>query len=311
MKNRLSQIFQRFRAQALGRAQIIGKDGTGPSVYLAVPSYESRPMANLLNLAWHFQEHGSHTYQRVFPALKPVAFARNKIVDEFMKGVEIINGDGKKTLKKFDYLLMIDDDIVPPEDLWKMVHERKDIIAAAAPAWIRDRIVWVNFEFKEGEGYKQSAEVLKQLVLVHPDERYPVRVDAVGTGCIAIHRRVFEHPEVGAFNPFLTLYDERGQETVGEDLNFCKKASDAGFEIWADPRFVCHHFRTDMDLRAVAMYGLEMYHRGLEKGVELEVAKHIKSPKLSLEVEKERQERDRDDRETECTNLVLGAMTLL
>jgi len=281
MKN-LRQIFNRFRNQALGRAPVIGSKGTKPSVYLAVPSYESRPMANLLNLAWHFQEHGSNTYQRVFPALKPVAFARNRIVEEFLKGVEVLNGDGKKTIQHFDYLLMIDDDVVPPEDLWRMVHEEKDIIAAAAPAWIRDRIVWVNFDFKETEGYKQSAEVLKQLILVPPEERRPVRVDAAGTGCIAIHRKVFEHPEVGNYNPFQTLYDERGGETVGEDLNFCRKATDAGFEIWADPRFVCHHFRTDMDLRAVAFYGLDMYHRGLEKGVELEATKHIDSPKFHL-----------------------------
>ena len=43
-----------------------------------------------------------------------------------------------------------------------------------------------------------------------------------------------------------------GVKTMGEDLYFCQKARDAGYDIWVDPMAKCNHFRA-VDLLGMAL----------------------------------------------------------
>ena len=43
-----------------------------------------------------------------------------------------------------------------------------------------------------------------------------------------------------------------GQKTIGEDVYFCKKLREAGYDLWVDPKLKCGHFR-EVDLLGVAM----------------------------------------------------------
>jgi GT2 family glycosyltransferase len=52
------------------------------------------------------------------------------------------------------------------------------------------------------------------------------RVDAVGTGCVLIHRSVFEAIGPGPFNEM-----GEGEAVLGEDLSFCRRADALGIPV--------------------------------------------------------------------------------
>jgi len=60
----------------------------------------------------------------------------------------------------------------------------------------------------------------------------PSEVDSVGLGCCLIKRKVFE--KIGSKFEF-------NNDVGGEDINFCKRAQDAGFLIHVDPDVQCGH----------------------------------------------------------------------
>lgn len=62
--------------------------------------------------------------------------------------------------------------------------------------------------------------------------------DAVGTGLLLIKTDVFYKLE----KPYFAFeYDEEGVLKKGEDVRFCHKARDIGFEIWCDPTIEVGH----------------------------------------------------------------------
>jgi hypothetical protein len=64
--------------------------------------------------------------------------------------------------------------------------------------------------------------------------KYPkgglIQVDAAGTAGMIVRRRVFEKMREKNLLPYFEL----GVGQAGEDLNFCKKAGELGFNVWAD-----------------------------------------------------------------------------
>lgn len=82
------------------------------------------------------------------------------------------------------------------------------------------------------------------------EDSTPVEIQWAATGCLAIHRRVFEklaeglpllHERDGAraFYPFFQtmIYEdaEAGKILLSEDYAFCQRAKEAGFKIYANP----------------------------------------------------------------------------
>jgi hypothetical protein len=136
-----------------------------------------------------------------------------------------------------DYWLSIDSDNPPMGNPLDRVTEDKDIIGFPTPVWHytgqdKERpIYWNVYRFNEEEdGYNEwmPREGLAQ-------------VDAIGTGCFLIARRVFEHPEMRKA-PFLREYTEEGLIRRGNDLAFCERAYAHGFQVWADFTRPCRHF---------------------------------------------------------------------
>jgi phospholipid N-methyltransferase len=61
-----------------------------------------------------------------------------------------------------------------------------------------------------------------------------VPVDAIGTGCIMIHRSVFDEME----QPYWEYRTRQGSE----DLDFCRRASEVGIQAYLDMSIVCGHY---------------------------------------------------------------------
>jgi hypothetical protein len=162
-----------------------------------------------------------------------------------------------------DFLMMIDDDIIPLHNPAELVFADKDIVGFPAKVRQRGRALnWVAY-MKVLEGIEGYTPVDFSL---HNSSDDLIPVDIVGTGCILIKRRVLEQLK----QPFLVEFDEHGISSYGTDFAFCRKAKDALFEIFsANPTTrPCEHAKTlglldiggydDSDYRNVApaKYGM-------------------------------------------------------
>ena len=168
-----------------------------------------------------------------YPHKKPIANNRNHIVQKFL------------ARKEFDYLMMIDSDIVPPPNIMKLVDFDKDIIVPLMFVMQNGKILPLYLrEAKDGQ-----LEFTKEYL----DKQGLVPVDATGTGCIIMSRKVLEAVK----HPFENEYDSDGIKKLGLDLSFCKKARKLGFQPYVHLDYVADHHST-ASLR-------EMYYMILQK----------------------------------------------
>ena len=166
----------------------------------------------------------------------PIDRARNIIAGEALR-------------QNYDYLLFIDDDNpVPRDTLIKLIEDDKDIITAPI---LKRKLnedgsrslcaLYVHLE-KDIRIYEPITEFREQ--------GYLHRIDACGMGCTLIKRKVleavnakypdrpFQQGNLIHFNEGDRIIDRsKGlKRTMSEDLEFCERAVDAGFEIWLDDR---------------------------------------------------------------------------
>ncbi len=165
--------------------------------------------------------------------------ARNEIVLEALK------------IPSCAYVLFVDDDNpIPTDTLDKMMEADKDIIIAAIPTRSPD----ANGYHKLCAFYSEEKEVGGKKIRTYRDIQQfrdpgPLhRIDAGGTGCMLIKRKVLEamNKKYGQymFERGVIMLDEPVVEngvtidrrTMSEDVQFCERAVDLGFEIWLDER---------------------------------------------------------------------------
>jgi len=153
----------------------------------------------------------------------PVDSNRNHIVKKFLK-------------TNYEWLLMIDSDIVPPVNVLDLLKHGKKIIGAVCFTTSDKGIpypVIMERDLEKGWGWKVKRDV-KPLM----------EVDATGASCLLIHRDVLEKIK----SPFRFGYDEDGIVTVvGEDFDFCQKAKKLGHSVWVDTTLQCKHYK-ELDL---------------------------------------------------------------
>ena len=123
--------------------------------------------------------------------------------------------------ENYDYLLFIDDDMVPPEDVVDVfVKAGKDVICAPYPDRVRGAQLQV---FKNG----RLKEVPKLM-----------QIDKCGMGCTLIKTRVLSRlymKHCGRPFEFHKEIKDGKTEHFGEDTMFCERAVKEGFEIWCTP----------------------------------------------------------------------------
>lgn len=186
-------------------------------------------LAQVINL---IIQNDSYRIYLTYPTSKPITNNRNTIVQKFLAS-------------DADYLMMIDDDIIPPPNILNLVDFDKDI---ATP------LMFV----------KQKGTLLPLFLKRNKDGIYDVddymnkvgmqEADATGTGCIVIKREVCEKMK----HLFRNEYDEDGIKTLGNDLSFCQRAKELGFRIWVHLDYVADHHYTD-SLREEYYTQLKMY----------------------------------------------------
>lgn len=169
------------------------------------------------------------------PSHNPFENNLHHILNDFMDG-------------DYDYWLNIDADNPPINNPLDLVEYDKDIIGLPTPVWHFD-----DANKPKGESpiywnaYKSVPE--KGAYTEWPIKEGIQRVDAVGTGCLLIARRVFENKEMRKA-PFERELNEDGTVNKGNDISFCEKATKQGVEIWAHYGYPCLHFN-ELELNEV------------------------------------------------------------
>lgn len=155
----------------------------------------------------------------------PTSGNRNYIVKLFLES-------------KNDFLLMLDNDTAPRSNLLDMVEKDLDVVGFPCP-------VWRGIGTPEGVAITWNFSPLDGSEKIHMGEQDLMEVAQIGGGAILIARRVLEHPNMKA--PFIDQFDEDGVREVGHDYLFCRRARDAGFQVWAATKHLCGHVK-DRDL---------------------------------------------------------------
>lgn len=167
---------------------------------------------------------------------KPIASNRNRSAKRFLDGAA-------------DFMMMVDDDVVPVQNPLDLVELNLDIVVFPTPIFqpgaTGDHPIYFNVELPahpDGEG--------DRYVFAQPDPL--MEIVTGGTGCILITRRVLEHPDL--YPPFIDNFDADGVRTQSEDITFIWRARAAGFKAWAAMEYRCSHLKTVDLLMVEASY---------------------------------------------------------
>lgn len=126
---------------------------------------------------------------------------------------------------KADYLLFVDADMRFPKDtLLKLMAHDKDIIGVNATT--------------RSEPVKPTAKNIHinddgsvDWMPIYSNAMSGIeKADGIGCGVMLIKRKVIE----GMEEPYFYFEQLPGNKLLGEDIYFCVKAKDAGFETWVD-----------------------------------------------------------------------------
>jgi len=163
---------------------------------------------------------------------------------------------------KMDYLLFIDSDILfNAESIFKMIERDKDVISIPYPL---KTLRWDKAFQKWNEGKINKPDDIRKWLHTYPMkvedtnnitvDRGVIEVTHSPTGCMLIHRRVFEkmikeYPDKGIvqktvingkyveepnmWNFFDTIHDPETKTYLGEDFSFCKLWKDIGGKCYA------------------------------------------------------------------------------
>lgn len=164
-----------------------------------------------------------HNVQVTMPSHKPYVNNLHHIVNEFMAG-------------EYDFWLNIDADNPPSKNPLDLVSLDKDIIGLPTPIWHYTRNKEYPIYFN-GYDYASELDAYRQ----HTPMEGLQRVDAIGTGCFLVSRRVFLNPEMRKA-PFARKWNEDGTMDKGNDISFCERARGHGFEIYCHYDYPCSHF---------------------------------------------------------------------
>ena len=212
---------------------------SGPRVFIAVPSRDMTASAICGRLALLLVDLARRPDA---PAIEivagyPVDRVRNQISKRFLES-------------DADYLLMIDDDTVPPATVLDMARHDKDIVGALCYAYT-PAMGYYSVAYPSG-----SSDLKAQRLGIGDqiEHRGLMEIELVSSACLLIHRRVLAALDPPYFK--MELDDDCLLIKDSEDFSFCRKAGAAGFSVWLDTDQPCNHFKA-LDMYASVRWAQE------------------------------------------------------
>lgn len=180
---------------------------------------------------------------------RPFEYARNKIVRYFMENTTA------------EWCYMIDDDQEVPDNWFHLLRiSDADVVSGTTTCWAGVENSAVRMRVNQ---YTLDPQGRCTNITPPATNGSPYQVPVVGTGCMAVRRRVFE--KLG-MHPFKMTQCEDGSIMAGEDVYFCNEVNKAGFRISVHPQVKFGHLKT-VDLNHVAEWAHNRMRRSrLEDG---------------------------------------------
>ena len=173
-----------------------------------------------------------------------MAYANNIYIvrDLCLEGDKNGSSDQKPFKGKLDYeyIMWIDSDSVfEPEQfktLLDQMEKNKKYDILAGTYLLEDGRYAAHFDPKTSrKTYVTREDVKKGL------GAKPLKVLYSGMGFMIVRRGVFEKLTYPWFAPFSYTGPGGAEIYAGDDASFCKKAKDAGFDTWLDPKVIIGH----------------------------------------------------------------------
>lgn len=194
-------------------------------VLISFPVAPSHPFLHktVIFASWKLLADHRYSLTPMIPSHSPFENNLHHIVQDFLK-------DG------YDFWLSIDHDNPPLFNPLDRVEDDLDLVGFPTPVWNNRNngerpIYWNGYDY----------DLAKDAYREHPEKQGLQQVDAIGTGCFLVARRVLEAiPDA----PFQRLYYPDGRVERGNDIAFCERVRGAGFRIWCDYDRPCDQFST-------------------------------------------------------------------
>lgn len=172
------------------------------------------------------QQDQRHLTRIILPTHRPYINSLHKIINEMLA-------------EDWEFLLSFDDDNPPKRNPLDLVELDLDIVGCPTPVWHclgngEYPIYYNALDVKPGtDGYKphEPTEGLQE-------------VDVIGSGCLLVHRRVFEGLRDAPRHDrwFFRTWNDKSEAEYSGDYSFCRRAKAAGFRVWAHYDYPCMHF---------------------------------------------------------------------
>jgi len=163
------------------------------------------------------------------PSVVPYENALHQVIREVLAG-------------GYSWWLNIDADNPPRCNPLELISLDLDVVGCPTPVW----------HWTRNKEYPIYLNAYRYVPEAGAYREYPAReglhqVDAVGTGCVLIARRVLEDPRMRT-GCFLRKLEPDGVVERGNDISFCERAGACGFRIWAHYDYPCNHYPDRMNL---------------------------------------------------------------
>lgn len=155
--------------------------------------------------------------------MRPSENARNQSVKDMLDG-------------GYDYLLTIDHDTCPQRNPLDLIELDLDVVGFAYLGARRNANNLLEVAFL-GMDKQENGEYLD-----HKDTNGLQEVDAVGSGCLLMSRKVLE----SVSEPFVRKWKD-GFAVTGLDFYFCEKAKEKGFKVYCHYGYIASHYH-EVDL---------------------------------------------------------------
>lgn len=201
---------------------------TRARICVAIPAYTCEVHVRLLEsltAAWMYcLYHGVELELKVAARFSLVQYARNYLVQQFLDD------------DSYTHLMWLDSDLgFDPRAIMQLLDHDKDVVGGVYP--VKSFPTWFPYEAAGDGEHRNRLHKAKML----PNGFMLCKREAVQAVADKAPRFTLTHAgqEFDTAHIFdLVLEDAR---LLGEDLIFCRKLQDAGFDVWADPDIDFRH----------------------------------------------------------------------
>lgn len=195
-----------------------------------------------------------------FKAIWDLDKGEHECLFEFVRGYDCATARNKIAIKaqelNTDYVLMVDNDVTPPEDalLNLMSHGEQVVSGYYAHRGVDNlyngRTCVCRMYDDSGKLYfnypLESEYTADELREKRNNGEYLVQLHGGGMGCILIHTRVFDELRYPWFD--WVNYPGQNRGMLSEDLFFCEQLKNEGIPIYVDTRVSCGHLLRHIQL---------------------------------------------------------------